>query len=70
MMHITDIPARVRFAIQENGESHASLARKAGLHRNTLYGCEREGWNPSLDTLRKLAPHLPPLKSERKDAAA
>lgn len=58
MMTITDIPQRVRIALQQ-GETPSSLARKAGLHRNTLYGCEREGWNPTLETLTKLAPHLP-----------
>lgn len=60
VMAITDIPQRVRYAIQQ-GETPSGLARKAGLHRNTLYGCEREGWNPTLETLSKLAPHLPEL---------
>lgn len=57
-MDITHIPERVRHALQ-HGETAAGLAKKAGLHRNTLYGCERPGWNPTLDTLNKLAPHLP-----------
>lgn len=59
-MDIHTIPARVRYAL-EQGETPASLAIKAGLHRNTLYGCEREGWNPTFETLTKLAPHLPEL---------
>lgn len=63
-MQITDIPARLRHALQ-HGETPAGLAKKAGLHRNTLYGCEREGWNPTLDTLNKLAPHLPPLPAQQ-----
>lgn len=66
-MDISDIPARVRYALKQ-GETPASLAKKAGLHRNTLYGCEREGWNPTLDTLLKLAPHLSDA-APRADAA-
>lgn len=69
-MDITSIPERVRYAL-EQGETPAGLAKKANLHRNTLYGCEREGWNPTLDTLRKLAPLLPelPAKAKRQRAA-
>lgn len=67
-MDIHTIPARVRYAL-EHGETAASLAKKANLHRNTLYGCEREGWNPTLETLTKLAPHLPELPTERRAAA-
>lgn len=57
-MDITEIRARVREALK-HGETPYGLAKKAGLHRNTLYGCEAEGWNPTLETLSKLAPHLP-----------
>lgn len=69
-MDITDIPARVRHALKQ-GETPSSLAKKAGLHRNTLYGCESEGWNPTLQTLQKLAPHLPlsPADARKLDAA-
>lgn len=68
-MDITTIPARVRYALQ-HGETPASLAKKANLHRNTLYGWEREDWNPTLDTLRKLDPHLPKLPRGEAKAAA
>lgn len=68
-MDLSNIPERVRHALK-HGETPASLAKKAGLHRNTLYGCEAEGWNPTLDTLTKLAPHLPSLGDEPAQAAA
>lgn len=68
-MDITDIPARVRYALKQ-GETPASLAKKAGLHRNTLYGCDNEGWNPTLDTLTKLAPHLAAIPAGSQRAAA
>jgi len=57
---VTDIPDRVRYAL-EHGETPYSLAKKAGLHRNTLYGCEADSWNPTLQTLNKLEPHLPKI---------
>lgn len=68
-MDISHIPERVRYALKQ-GETPASLAKKAGLHRNTLYGCESERWNPTLDTLTKLAPHLPELPARPRKAAA
>lgn len=67
-MDLSHIPQRVRYALKQ-GDTPASLARKAGLHRNTLYGCEGEHWNPTLDTLTKLAPHLPELPVSRRAAA-
>ncbi len=54
---ITEIKARIRRAIAD-GQRPAALAKRAGLHRNALYGCEAEGWNPKSDTLEKLWPHL------------
>lgn len=40
------------------GNSKAKLARLTGLHRNTLLGCDRDDWNPTLDVLRKIEPHV------------
>lgn len=57
---IAIIKARVRLAV-EQGQTPGSLARAAGLHRNSLYGCESESWNPKAETLEKLMPHLPEL---------
>lgn len=53
-MELSQIPERVRHALQ-HGDTPASLAKKAGLHRNTLYGCEGDRWNPTFETLSKLA---------------
>lgn len=55
---ITRLLMRIRLAVAE-GESPASFARKAGLHRNAIYGCQRPDWNPKADTLRKLEQILP-----------
>lgn len=57
---ITQTKARVRLAI-EQGHTPGSLARLAGLHRNSLYGCDDPGWNPKAETLEKLWPHLAQL---------
>jgi 3,4-dihydroxy 2-butanone 4-phosphate synthase/GTP cyclohydrolase II len=55
---------RVRLALA-NGEKPSALARKAGLHPNTLYGAEAPGWNPKASTLIALEPHLPELPDAR-----
>ncbi|MBL4859071.1 MAG: 3,4-dihydroxy-2-butanone-4-phosphate synthase, partial [Erythrobacter sp.] len=38
--------------------TRAGLARAAGLHANTLRDCTDDGWNPTTDTLNKLAAFL------------
>ena len=58
MTTIIDIQARLKRAV-DGGETPYSLAKKAGLHRNTLYGWDSKGWNPTLATVEKLAPYLP-----------
>jgi lambda repressor-like predicted transcriptional regulator len=55
---VTDFIERVRAALKQDGVTPAGLARKAGLHRNTLYGADREGWNPTADVLTKIEPHI------------
>jgi hypothetical protein len=60
---------RVRLAIAQ-GVKPAALAKKASLHPNTLYGAEREEWNPTANTLKALEPHLPPLPTPEKAKAA
>lgn len=55
---VTDFIERIRNALQQPGVTAAGLARKAGLHRNTLYGADREGWNPTANILTKLEPHI------------
>ena len=55
---VTDLIERVRAALRQKGVTAVALAGKAGLHRNTLYGVEREDWNPTAATLMALEPHI------------
>lgn len=55
---VTDFIERIRSALQQPGVSAAGLAKKAGLHRNTLYGTERADWNPTAAVLKALEPHI------------
>ena len=55
----------LRTALKTKAFTKADLARKANLHPNTLLGCEQDTWNPRLDTMLKIEPHLPPLPCER-----
>lgn len=55
---VTDFIERIRAALQRDGVTAAGLAKKAGLHRNTLYGADREGWNPTAHVLTSLEPHV------------
>lgn len=62
---VTDFIKRVRSAMQVEGVTHAGLARKAGLHRNTLYGVERDDWNPTATVLKALEPHVLEIEAGR-----
>jgi transcriptional regulator with XRE-family HTH domain len=55
---VTDFIDRIRLALKRDGVTPGGLARKAGLHRNTLYGVERDDWNPSATVLKALEPHI------------
>lgn len=55
---VTDIMERVRAALKQPGVTAAGLARKAGLHRNSLYSAERDDWNPTATVLKALEPHI------------
>lgn len=49
---------RVRRLLADGGMTRSGLARAAGLHANTLRDCEEPGWNPTAETLAKLARFL------------
>lgn len=76
---VTDFIERVRAALKRDGVTPAGLAKKAGLHRNTLYGAEADGWNPTAAILTALEPHIeaiergewkePPTEEAEKAAA-
>ncbi|GMM94293.1 3,4-dihydroxy-2-butanone-4-phosphate synthase [Qipengyuania sp. MTN3-11] len=53
-----DTIEKVRKLVAEGLMTRAGLARAAGLHANTLRDCGDEGWNPTADTLAKLAGFL------------
>ena len=49
---------RVRAFIEQGRMTRAGLARAAGLHVNTLRDCALPSWNPTTETLAKLASFL------------
>jgi len=49
---------RVKTLVAEGRMSRAGLARAAGLHANTLRDCTDAGWNPTAETLAKIARFL------------
>lgn len=55
---VTDFIERIRAALRQEGVTRAGLAKKAGLHRNTLYGAEGDDWNPTAAVLTALEPHV------------
>jgi lambda repressor-like predicted transcriptional regulator len=55
---VTDFIERVRSALKRDGVTAAGLAKRAGLHRNTLYGAGAQGWNPTAAVLTALEPHI------------
>lgn len=76
---VTDLIERIRAALRKKGVTAVALAYKAGLHRNTLSGVDREDWNPTATTLKALEPHIiaieadewvPPDPEELAEAAA
>lgn len=61
---VTNMVERLRAALKEPGFTKRALAEKAGIHPNTLLGCEGADWNPTLATLKAIEPHLPPIDGE------
>lgn len=56
---ITDIKARIADIIGKGVTTTSGLAKAAGLHRNSLYGCsDPESWNPKSATLEQVFPAL------------
>ena len=47
--------AKIRALTDQGSMSKAGIARAAGLHANSLRDCLDDGWNPTADTLDKLA---------------
>lgn len=64
-----DTVQRLRAALLRPGFTKKQLAQDAGIHANTLLGCESDDWNPTLNTLKAIEPHLPTDESEQAAAA-
>lgn len=70
-MVIETLLQRVRSHLASPGVTKAGLAAAAGLHPNTLRDADSPDWNPKLETLKALEPHLPaPSRSEWPVASA
>jgi len=75
---VTDFIERVRAALKREGVTAAGLAKRAGLHRNTLYGADAVDWNPTAAVLKAIEPHIEAIErgewqeppDEQMDAAA
>ena len=50
---------RIRAFVKHTGASVQGLARKAGLPRNRLNGMNKEGWNPTFETIRDVERVIP-----------
>jgi lambda repressor-like predicted transcriptional regulator len=57
-MSIKQQTDRIKAYIRRPEVNVASLARAAGLHRNTLNGAKSDGWNPKVETLIALEPFV------------
>lgn len=62
---VTDLIERIRAALRKKGVTAVALAHKAGLHRNTLSGVDRDDWNPTATTLKALEPHILAIEADR-----
>lgn len=49
---------RVRHLVASGEETRSGLARGAGLHANSLRNLDDDDWNPTSETMRKLAVYL------------
>ncbi|WP_338445124.1 3,4-dihydroxy-2-butanone-4-phosphate synthase [Pelagerythrobacter marensis] len=52
------IKQKIQDLVSSGNMSRAGVARAAGLHANTLRDCGEESWNPTSETLDKLAAFL------------
>lgn len=60
---VTDLIERIRSALRRDGVTPGGLARKAGLHRNSLYGADRADWNPTAAVLKALEPQIAAIEA-------
>jgi transcriptional regulator with XRE-family HTH domain len=58
-------PDTVRDAVARSNIAKADLARRAGIHSNTLSGMESAEWNPRWRTLEALCGAVEAIRAER-----
>lgn len=58
-------PDKVRTAVDRQAISKAELARRAGLHANSLSDVESPDWNPRWRTLEALCVAVDEILAER-----
>ena len=58
-MMIEQALKRVREYARQKGLSKSAFARAAGLNDTTLRGINRDDWNPTAETLRRLESVIP-----------
>lgn len=59
MMRTDQAIERIRSFAKSQGWRPSRYAKEAGLGINTLAGMNRQDWNPSADTLRRLEAVIP-----------
>ena len=73
MSHLTEVGqaiARIRkFFRQRAHVTLGGFARRANLHRNTLYGLEQDTWNPQADTLQRCLQLIKEIEAKEARAA-
>lgn len=58
-MSIDALISEVRDRVLSSGITKRDLAARAGLHVNTMIGIDKPGWNPTVETIRKLERAIP-----------
>ena len=58
-LRIDDTIARIRAWLLMSGATNLSLAGAAGVDEKTIRQAQSKGWNPTVDTIRKLEALIP-----------
>ena len=69
MTEVGDIIERIRRFFRDRPDiSRSQFARRAGLHRNTLYNMQDKGWKPEAETLEKYLRAIKEIEAEEAKA--
>jgi predicted transcriptional regulator len=58
-------PDVVRIAVSRSGIAKVDIARRAGVHANSLSRIDDPGWSPTWGTLTKLCEAIAVIRAER-----